>query len=93
MLVHIKILSLWEASPFTIGLSITPHMSLHYSYGRFSGWSFGSGGDTVARLYDKTLEVEKKSHKFYLHELWKAAGWDGTSQVWRMEFEAKRNAL
>lgn len=68
-------------------------MSLHYSYGRFSGWSFGSGGDIVARLYDKTLEVEKKSHKFYLHELWKAAGWDGDSQVWRMEFEAKRNAL
>lgn len=68
-------------------------MSLHYSYGRFSGWSFGSGGDIVARLYDKTLEVEKKSHKFYLHELWQAAGWDGTSQIWRMEFEAKRNAL
>ena len=68
-------------------------MSLHYSYGRFSGWSFGSGGDIVARLYDKTLEVEKKSHKFYLHELWKAAGWNGESQVWRMEFEAKRAAL
>jgi hypothetical protein len=68
-------------------------MSLHYSYGRFSGWSFGSGGDIVARLYDKTLEVEKKSHKFYLHELWQAAGWDGEAQVWRMEFEAKRNAL
>ena len=68
-------------------------MSLYYSYGRFSGWGFGSGGDIVARLYDKTLEVEKKSHKFYLHELWKAAGWDGESQVWRMEFEAKRNAL
>jgi len=68
-------------------------MSLHYSFGRFSGWSFGSGGDIVARLYDKTLEVEKKSHKFYLHELWKASGWDGTSQVWRIEFEAKRNAL
>lgn len=68
-------------------------MSLHYSHGRFSGWSFGSGGDIVARLYDKTLEVEKKSHKFYLHELWKATGWDGIRQVWRMEFEAKRNAL
>lgn len=68
-------------------------MSLHYSYGKFSGWSFGSGGDIVARLYDKTLEIEKKSHKFYLHDLWKEQGWDGTSQVWRMEFEAKRNAL
>ena len=68
-------------------------MSLHYSYGRFSGWSFGSGGDIVARLYDKTLEIEKKSRKFYLHDLWNAAGWNGINQVWRMEFEAKRNAL
>jgi hypothetical protein len=68
-------------------------MSLHYSYGQFSGWSFGSGGDIVARLYDKTLEIEKKSHKFYVHELWKAAGWDCGTQVWRMEFEAKRAAL
>ena len=68
-------------------------LTLHYSFGHFSGWSFGSGGDIVARLYDKTLEVEKKSHKFYLHELWKAAGWEGERQVWRMEFEAKRNAL
>ena len=68
-------------------------MSLHYSQGRFSGWSFGSGGDIVARLYDKTLEVEQKSHKFYLHEMWRATGWDGSCDVWRMEFEAKRNAL
>ncbi len=68
-------------------------LSLHYSYGKFSGWSFGSGGDIVARLYDKTLEVAKKSHKFYLHDLWKVAGWNGNRQVWRMEFEAKRNAL
>ncbi len=68
-------------------------MTLHYSSGQFSGWCFGSGGDIVARLYDKTLEVDKKSHKFYLHELWKAAGWDGVHPVWRMEFEAKRAAL
>jgi hypothetical protein len=68
-------------------------MSLHYSNGQFSGWSFGSGGDIVARLYDKTLEIEKKSKKFYLHDLWRHNGWDGNRQVWRMEFEAKRNAL
>ncbi len=68
-------------------------LSLHYSYGLFSGWSFGSGGDIVARLYNKTLEIEKKSKKFYLHELWQQKGWDGNCPVWRMEFEAKRNAL
>ena len=71
----------------------TGAIDLHYRYGQFSGWSFGMGGDISARLYDKTLEVEKKSHKFYLHELWHAAGWDGERKVWRMEFQAKRDVL
>lgn len=71
----------------------TGAIDLHYRFGQFSGWSFGMGGDVSARLYDKTLEVEKKSKKFYLHDLWRAAGWDGERQVWRMEFEAKRDAL
>lgn len=51
------------------------------------------GGSIGARLYNKQLEIEKKSRKFYLYELWQAAGWDMSAQVWRMEFEAKRDAL
>lgn len=80
-------------SPLLDWVTKVESLTLHYSHARFSGWGFGSGGNVVARLYDKTLEVEKKSHKFYLYELWKAAGWNGTRQVWRIEFEAKRAAL
>lgn len=71
----------------------TQSVDLHYRWQRFSGWSFGMGGEIAARLYDKTLEIEKKSRKFYLHELWRAAGWEGKKPVWRMEFEAKRGSL
>ncbi|MHB1085978.1 MAG: hypothetical protein ACYCZA_14215 [Thiobacillus sp.] len=71
----------------------TQSVDLHYRHNQFSGWSFGMGGSIGARLYNKRLEVEKKSHKFYLYELWQAAGWDTSQQVWRMEFEAKRDAL
>lgn len=71
----------------------TQSLDLHYRYNQFSGWSFGMGGDIGARLYNKQLEIEKKSHKFYIYELWLAAGWDGLKQVWRMEFEAKREVL
>lgn len=60
--------------------------------GDFSGWSIGLGGIISARLYNKSLEIEK-SKKTYLHDLWKAAGWDGVSPVWRLEFELKREAL
>lgn len=60
--------------------------------GRFSGWAIGMGGVIAARLYDKTLEIET-SGKEYLKELWFKAGWDGTSPVWRLEFEFKRELL
>ena len=71
----------------------TQSIDLHYRHNQFSGWSFGMGGSIGARLYNKQLEIEKKSRKFYLYELWQAAGWDMSAQVWRMEFEAKRDVL
>ncbi len=59
---------------------------------QFSGWSIGLGGVISARLYDKTLEIQK-SGKTYLYDLWRKAGWDGVSQVWRLEFQLKRDVL
>lgn len=61
--------------------------------GAFSGWVIGPGGEISCRLYDKTLEIEQKSKKYYLHDLWKAAGWNGTDKVWRLEFEINRIVL
>ncbi|MBZ0095386.1 MAG: replication initiation factor [Sulfuricella sp.] len=61
--------------------------------GNFSGWVVGVGGVISCRLYDKTLEIETVSKKFYLHKLWKMAGWNGTDKVWRLEFEIKREVL
>ena len=59
----------------------------------FSGWVIGSGGLISCRLYDKTLEIEQKSKKYYLHELWKKTGWNGNDKVWRLEFELQREIL
>lgn len=64
----------------------------HHVQGRFSGWSIGLGGVVAARLYDKTLELER-SRKDYLKPLWTAAGWKEGQTVWRLEFEFKRQAL
>lgn len=80
-------------NPLESWITRTQSIDLHYRYSQFSGWSFGMGGQIGARLYDKTLEIEKKSKKFYIHELWKTKGWDGEQVVWRMEFEAKREVL
>jgi hypothetical protein len=62
--------------------------------GEFSGWTVGLGGDMAARLYNKQLELIS-SGKYYLSELWQQAGWqpDSDGNVWRMEFQFKREIL
>lgn len=59
----------------------------------FSGYSIGLGGNLSARLYNKTLEMETKSPRPYLKLLWKQLGWDGKTDVWRLEFQFKREVL
>lgn len=58
----------------------------------FTGWTIGQGGDISARLYEKTVELEK-SHKDYLKELWEKQGWDTIQRVWRLEFQLRRELL
>lgn len=60
--------------------------------GMFSGWTIGLGSPLAGRLYDKILEIVT-SKKDYLVPLWKQAGWNGDSRIWRMEFEFKRETL
>ncbi|MDE2217763.1 MAG: hypothetical protein KGJ87_11510 [Planctomycetota bacterium] len=65
---------------------------MHWKRGRLTGWSIGQGGEISARLYDKTLEIEK-SHKYYLKEIWANQSWDKEQGVWRLEFQLRREFL
>src|SRR5712691_2797225 len=44
-------------------------------------------------IYNKTLEITQKSHKTWFYDLWQRNGWDGVSNVWRVEFRFKREFL
>ena len=66
------------------------------SYFRFSS----SANPISCRIYNKTLEIQQKSQKTWFYDLWKkmqpgfyAAPWDGSSDVWRLEFHLKRDFL
>ncbi|MDP9087127.1 MAG: hypothetical protein M3O26_00055 [Pseudomonadota bacterium] len=59
---------------------------------QFSGWSIGLGGIVSGRLYNKSLELQK-SKKSYMQEVWKAYGYEGNQNVWRLEFQIERQAL
>ena len=65
--------------------------SIHEECDEITGISFGSGNEVSARLYDKTREI-LKSGRDYLKPLWAAEGWTG-AQVWRMEFQIRREGL
>ena len=64
-----------------------------FSLGRKgSGYTVGQGGVLSARLYDKTIELEK-SKKDYLKPIWIEAGWNPGETVWRLEFQWRREPL
>jgi hypothetical protein len=68
---------------------------LHMRYRRITGFSFGSHKSAVsAVIYNKSNYIRYKAKTTtWFHALWQAAGWDGSSEVWRVEFRFKRSAL
>lgn len=82
------ILDAWDRKAWVTRAS---YIGTHFVHGEPSGWSIGSG-DLLARLYDKTLELQR-SGKDYLKPLWLAAGWTPDQPVYRMEFEFKNLVL
>ncbi|NDK39602.1 hypothetical protein DT603_12190 [Pseudoxanthomonas gei] len=66
--------------------------SIHEEADEVTGISFGGGNEVSARLYDKTREI-LKSRKDYIKPLWSLEGWEEGDQVWRMEFQIRREGL
>lgn len=58
----------------------------------FTGWTIGMGGVIGCRLYDKIAEI-LHSGKAWAMNLWLPMGWTPGEDVWRLEFEFKRDFL
>ena len=58
----------------------------------FTGWTVGLGGNVACRLYDKIREIAQ-SGKAWVMNQWLPAGWTVGEDVWRLEFEFKREFL
>lgn len=64
----------------------------YLSNSAFTGFSFGKG-DLVARLYDKTTEIQKSGKSWFL-PIWQASpAFAEAEPVWRLEFQLRRPAL
>jgi hypothetical protein len=68
-------------------------------YRRVSSLRFSNHGAPISGIiYNKTLEIVQKSEKTWFYDYWRRekAGcvvWDGTSDVWRVEFRFRREFL
>lgn len=82
----------WERIKHTDWMTRPHTMGMYFERKRFSGWTFGMGGDLAARLYNKTLQAVKRGLT-YLFDLWAAMGWSEEKTVWRMEFQVRREVL
>jgi len=56
-----------------------------------TGYTFGKG-NLLCRVYDKRAEIEVSS-KAWFKDMWCRQGWNGTSPVTRVEFQARRQFL
>lgn len=73
---------------------LAPFARTHGQGRRFTGFTFG-GGDLLARLYDKTVEIRRSGKKWF-EPKWQAAGWknvEDSGHVWRLEFQVRREPL
>jgi len=68
-------------------ISLASKDSKHRKDRRAQTFTFGTG-DKVVRIYDKTAEIEEASGKTWFYELW-----DRSTNVWRIEFQLRGDAL
>lgn len=73
---------------------VTRAMEIH-SYAKdqeFTGWTVGMGGAICCRLYDKVKEIFNSGKAWTMNQ-WIPMGWTPGEEVWRLEFEFKRDFL
>ncbi|SIT09226.1 hypothetical protein [Alicyclobacillus vulcanalis] len=74
----------------------TLDQAMYHQGDRFTGFTFVKG-KILCRIYNKWWEIARsasyKQDKRFFAELWQKAGWDLTKDVWRIEFQLRREAL
>lgn len=64
----------------------------HLEGERFTGLQFGQG-TIVLRLYDKPLEIQQQSRKFWMYDIWGIEEVPDGCRVVRVEYQLRREAL
>jgi len=83
---------LWRLKLFDHILCLAHTRDFHERCGHLSGASIGRGRFS-ARIYDKVLEIEKKSLKTWMYDIWNLSEFKENQRVIRFEFQLRREGL
>ena len=82
-------------TPQLVELKVTraEHYSPYFRNDVFSGVQIGRGGQVMARLYDKGLEIGHCSGKVWMYDVWGLIGLPVHDKAIRSEFQIRREGL
>ena len=83
---------LWTEKLLHTAVTRSAERAPYFKRHTLTGFSFGKG-DISARLYDKALEIEQKSKKFWFYDLWKINEVPDGFRLIRVEFQLRRTIL
>ena len=82
-------------SPNLVKYSVTraAKCTPHYRHKVLTGITIGDGSKVSARLYDKPLEINQKSKKFWMYEVWGIEAVPEGKRIIRVEGQFRREAI
>lgn len=83
---------LWNLSLMDTAVTRSVFRAPYFERQTLTGLQFGKG-EIAARLYDKVLEIQRKSKKFWFYDLWKLDAVPEGFRVIRVEFQMRRGVL
>lgn len=83
---------LWNLGLMDTAVTRSVFRAPYFERQTLTGFQFGKG-DIAARLYDKVLEIQRKSKKFWFYDLWKLDVIPEGFKVIRVEFQMRRGVL
>jgi len=82
----------WRLKLFEHAVTFAQTRDFFVRCGQFTGGSIGRGRFS-ARIYDKVYEIEKKSLKTWMYDIWNIQKVEGRHRAIRVEFQLRREGL
>jgi len=83
---------LWHPGILDYAVTRAHDLRSHWKHGKFTGFGVGKG-KLSARLYDKALEIETKSKKYWLFDIWGLTEIPEGYKAIRVEYQLRRQAI